>query len=384
MMNIPRRNICVSTGKRGGFGALVRLMRLIDQDPDLELQVIVTDMHLSETFGYTVQEVERYFSIAEHVRMDQEGDSGRDRAEALGRCMSRMAAALERLGPDIVVLLGDRSETLATAFACVEAGIPVGHIQAGDQSGGLDDIHRAAITKLCHLHFAQTERQAARVLSMGEEAWRVFVTGAPYVDRIIAREFTEETEVAKLFDLDLDRPITVVLQHSDTCAPNRSYQDMREVLEPVVEFDGQAVICYPCSDQGYAGVIKAIQEFETQSNCRVRKNIDSVDFLGLLAVADVMVGNSSSAIIEAPYFDLPAVNVGNRQRGRERGSNVIDVEPSRHAILAGLRRAIDPEFRRWLRRQPKPFGDGTASEKIFNEIRKVPTGPSLFEKRLTV
>ena len=383
MINIPRRKICVSTGKRGGFGALVRLMRLIDQDPELELQVIVTDMHLSETFGYTVQEVERYFKIAEQVWMDQHGDSGRERTEALGRCMTRMAAALERLGPDIVILLGDRSETLATAFACVESGIPVGHIQAGDQSGGLDDIHRAAITKLCHLHFSQTERQAARVLSLGEEPWRVFVTGAPYVDRIVEREFTDEANVAKLFDVDLNRPITVVLQHSDTLAPNRSYQDMREVLEAVVEFSGQAVICYPCSDQGYAGVIKAIQEFEAEPAFRVKQNIDSVDFLGLLAVADVMIGNSSSAIIEAPYFDLPAVNVGNRQRGRERGSNVIDVEPSRQSILAGLRQATNPEFRQWLRPQPKPFGEGNASEEIFNVIRKVQTGPSLFEKRLT-
>ena len=130
-MDAPRRKICIATGKRGGFGALMRLMRLIDQHPELELQLIVTDMHLSKTFGYMVQEVERYFRIAEHVSMDQDGDSGRERTEALGRCLSRMAAALERLGPDIVVLLGDRSETLATAFACVESGIPVGHIQAG-------------------------------------------------------------------------------------------------------------------------------------------------------------------------------------------------------------------------------------------------------------
>jgi UDP-hydrolysing UDP-N-acetyl-D-glucosamine 2-epimerase len=382
-MGAMARKICVSTGKRGGFGALLPVMRFIDRDPALALQVIVTDMHLNETFGYTVQEVQRYVRIAEQVSMKQNGDSPSDRAQALGRCMTGMAEALARLEPDIVVLLGDRSETLATAFACVELGIPVAHVQAGDQSGGLDDLHRAAITKLCHLHFSQTRKQADRVLALGEEPWRVFVSGAPYVDRIVRGEFTEAATVVKLFDLTLDDRIVVVLQHPDTYEPHNAYPMMHACLEAVAELGGQAVVCYPCSDQGYGGVIRAIQEFEAQPTFRIRQNVDSVDFLGLLAVADVIVGNSSSAIIEAPYFDLPAVNVGSRQRGRERGANVLDVEPSRDAIVAGLRRATDPDFRQWLRGQPRPFGDGTASEKIMEVLRGVQTGPPLFEKRPT-
>jgi UDP-N-acetylglucosamine 2-epimerase (non-hydrolysing)/GDP/UDP-N,N'-diacetylbacillosamine 2-epimerase (hydrolysing) len=142
----------------------------------------------------------------------------------------------------------------------------------------------------------------------------------------------------------------------------------------------QAVVCYPCSDQGYAGVIRAIEEFKNEPDFRIQQNVDSVDFLGLLAIAGVMVGNSSSAIIEAPYFNLPAVNVGNRQRGRERGANVIDVEPSREAISAGLRKAASPKFLDWLREQPRPFGDGSASEKIVEILRSVTMGPKLFEK----
>ena len=255
-MSTTRRKICVSTGKRGGFGALLPVMGMIDHDPSLELQVIVTDMHLNETFGYTVQEVQRYVRIAERVSMDQKGDSASDRAGALGRCISGMAAALDRLRPDIVVLLGDRSETLATAFTCVEMGIPLAHIQAGDRSGGLDDLHRAAITKLSHLHFSQTERQARRVLALGEEPWRVQVSGAPYIDRIVRRQFTDAATVKSRFDLDSDAPIFVVLrQHSDTYEPHNAYASMRAILDAMTNVGGQAVVCYPCSDQGYAGVI---------------------------------------------------------------------------------------------------------------------------------
>ena len=379
-MPTPPRKICISTGKRGGFGALLPVMRMIDGDPSLELQVIVTDMHLNETFGYTVQEVQRYVRIAEQVSMDQKGDSARDRAGALGRCMDGMAAALDRLRPDIVVLLGDRSETLATAFTCVEMGIPLAHIQAGDQSGGLDDIHRAAITKLSHLHFSQTEHQAKRVLALGEEPWRVTVSGAPYIDRIVAQQFTDAATVRNQFNLDPSAPMFVVLQHSDTYEPQNSYAAMRATLEATQSVAAQALVCYPCSDQGYAGVIRAIEEFKDERGFLIQQNVDSVDFLGLLAIANVMVGNSSSAIIEAPYFNLPAVNVGNRQRGRERGANVIDVKPTREAIVSGLRKAASHEFRDWLQKQPRPFGDGTASDKIVEVLRAVTMGPKLFEK----
>jgi GDP/UDP-N,N'-diacetylbacillosamine 2-epimerase (hydrolysing) len=379
-MPTTRRKICISTGKRGGFGALLPVMRMIDGDPSLELQVIVTDMHLNETFGYTVQEVQRYVRIAEQVSMDQKGDSATDRAQALGRCISGMATALDRLRPDIVVLLGDRSETLATAFTCIEMGIPLAHIQAGDQSGGLDDIHRAAITKLSHLHFSQTEQQGKRVLALGEEPWRVTVSGAPYIDRIIAGQFTDAATVRSRFNLDPVAPTFVVLQHPDTYEPHNSYASMRATLDAMKDLAAQAVVCYPCSDQGYAGVIRAIEEFKDEPGFRIEQNVDSVDFLGLLAIAGVMVGNSSSAIIEAPYFNLPAVNVGNRQRGRERGANVIDVEPSREAISAGLRKAASPKFLDWLREQPRPFGDGSASEKIVEILRSVTMGPKLFEK----
>lgn len=379
-MPTSRRKICISTGKRGGFGALLPVMRMIDSDPSLELQVIVTDMHLNETFGYTVQEVQRYVQIAEQVSMDQTGDSARERTEALGRCVSGMAVALDRLRPDIVVLLGDRSETLATAFTCVEMGIPLAHIQAGDQSGGLDDLHRAAITKLSHLHFSQTKLQGQRVLALGEEPWRVTVSGAPYIDRIVAQQFTDAATVRTRFNLDPKTPTFVVLQHSDTYEPHNSYGSMRATLEAVRDHSMQAVVCYPCSDQGYAGVIRAIEEFADEPSFRIQQNVDSVDFLGLLAISSVMIGNSSSAIIEAPYFNLPAVNVGNRQRGRERGANVIDVEPSPEAVAAGVRRAASSEFRDWLQGQARPFGDGTASEKIVEVLRTVAMDPVLFEK----
>ena len=379
---MPRR-ICVSTGKRGGFGALVPVMRLLDKDPGLELKVVVTDMHLSKTFGYTADEVQKYVSISECVPLGQAGDKPSDRVQALGRCMSGMAEALSRIKPDIVLLLGDRSETLVTAMASVELGIPVAHIQAGDVSGGLDDLHRHAITKLAHLHFSQTEKQAARVLSLGEEPWRVHVTGAPYVDRIVAGEYPSREQVAKKLELDLNLRTAILLMHSDTYRQHLSYEIMKAALEEVSSLGNgwQTVVCYPCSDPGYAGIIRAIEEIRSVPGVKCFKNVESADFLGLMAMSELMIGNSSSAVIEAPYFNLPAVNIGDRQRNRERADNMIDAGISRQEIRDALAKALSPGFREKLRDSAKPFGDGTASRKIVEIMKSVPLGPALFEKK---
>ena len=379
---MPRR-ICVSTGKRGGFGALIPVMRLLNGSPDFELRVVVTDMHLNQTFGYTAEEVQKYVAISEYVPLEQAGDRPADRVQALGRCMSGMAEALTKIKPDIVLLLGDRSETLVTAMASIELGIPVAHIQAGDVSGGLDDLHRHAITKLSHLHFSQTPKQAERVIALGEEPWRVHVTGAPYVDRIVAEEYPAREEVAQKLGLDLNLRTAILLMHPDTYRQHLSLEMMRAALDEVYTLgnEWQTVVCYPCSDPGYQGIIQAIEEMRKAPRIKCFKNVESADFLGLMAMSELMIGNSSSAVIEAPYFNLPAVNIGDRQRNRERAANMIDSGIRREEIRAALKKAVSPEFRKLVEASPKPFGDGTASKKIVEVLRQAPLGPALFEKK---
>ena len=179
------KKIAIFTGKRGGFGAMLGIMDLIDNDPDMDLKIIASDMHLSEKFGSTIGEVKKRYKVSAYVDMGEYGDSLIDRTQALGRCISGLSEALYKIDPDLIILLGDRGETLAAAVCAVEMGVIIAHIQAGDISGGIDDIHRHAITKLAHLHFSQNENQRQRVLKLGEISKHVWNTGAPYVDNIL-------------------------------------------------------------------------------------------------------------------------------------------------------------------------------------------------------
>src|ERR1700689_768677 len=215
----PARKIMVLTGKRGGFGAMKPMLRLLRDDPAFELQLVVTDQHVSERFGRTVQEIETEFPVAAAVDMDQKDDKPESRARALGICLQGMADTLARLKPDLCVPYGDRGEVLAAATAATALNIPIAHIQGGDISGSQDEIIRHAVTKLSHLHFPSTEESAERIRRMGEEDWRIHVVGDNHIDLIAAGEYAQPAEVMRELGLDLTHPVIVVLQHSETTAP---------------------------------------------------------------------------------------------------------------------------------------------------------------------
>ncbi|TSC84170.1 MAG: hypothetical protein G01um101417_326 [Parcubacteria group bacterium Gr01-1014_17] len=383
-MNVVRKKICVVNGKRGGFNALLPTMRAIEAEPSLELQVLLTDMHLSEQFGYTLEYAKRYISIARTVPLNQTGGTARERVEALGRGLSGLAGAFDDLKPDIVLLLGDRSETLVAAFAALQLGIPVAHIQGGEVSGNLDGIQRHAITKLAHLHFTETERARRTVLHLGEERWRVQRVGAPYLDFIFQKLYTPEQEVRAKFNLQENEPFLLILQHPETRMPERSRSDMEEILSAVEATSLRAVVAYPCSDQGYEGIIEAIETRRGNPQFSIHKNIPAEDFIGLQACASVLVGNSSAAIYEAPYLYLPSVSVGSRQRKRERENNIIDVLPERRLIKKAIDTArFDVIFRKKLHSLRRIYGDGKAHKRIVNALRKAPPRARLFKKSLT-
>lgn len=371
-------------GKRGGFNALLPTMRAIDQSPDLLLQVVLTDMHLSKQFGHTLDYAKRFIDISKTVPLNQAGDTQIDRIHALSRGLAGIADAFNELKPDIVLLLGDRSETLIAAFAAVQLKIPVAHIQGGEVSGNLDEIHRHAITKLSHIHFTETELARRRVLELGEEIWRVHRVGAPYIDFINLRLYTPKEEVRKKFNMGSDENFILVLQHPVTTEPEKSNAHMKEILAAVKETGLKAIVVYPCSDPGYQGIIDAIEEEKNNPEISIYKNIPAEDFIGLQAAASVFVGNSSAGVYEAPYLKCPFVNVGRRQIKRERENNSIDVSPTKESIAAGIHKALhDESFRKSLETVSFVYGDGTAYRSIVNVLRKIPLGRRLFEKRLT-
>src|ERR1700689_3891202 len=379
----PARKIMVLTGKRGGFGAMKPMLRLLRDDPAFELQLVVTDQHVSERFGRTVKEVETEFPVAAAVDMDQKDDKPESRARALGVCLQGMADTLARLKPNLCVLYGDRGEGLAAATAATALNIPIAHIQGGDISGSQDEVMRHALTKLAHLHFPSTEESAERIRRMGEEDWRIHVVGDNHLDLIVAGEYLKPAEIARALELDAAKPVVVVLQHSETTAPDDSYAQMAETLEAVRTTGHQAVVIHPCSDAGYEGVLRAIDALAKPPQFRVRVNLDAPVFWGLLAVASVMVGNSSAGLIETPSFHLPAVDIGRRQEGRKHAENVIHVGHDRKAIRAAIDQALSGAFRAVVAECQQPFGDGKVGERIVKVLRDVPLDRRLLLKRMS-
>ncbi len=371
-------------GKRGGFNALLPTMKRIAQDPALRLQVVLTDMHLSKMFGRTLDYAKKWIKISATVDMAQTGASSRERTEALGRGLTGFAETFSKLKPDAILLLGDRSETLTAAFAALQLRIPVAHIQGGEISGNIDGIQRHAITKLAHIHFTETKKAKDIVEKLGEESRRVYFVGAPYIDFIKQKLYTPEKEVRKKFGLGSREKFLVVLQHPVTTEPEQSYGQMKKTLSAVKKTGLRAIVAYPCSDQGYQGVIDAIEEMGggvSNSRFLVYRNIPAEDFIGLEACASVLVGNSSAGIYEAPYVYCPAVNIGRRQEGRERENNIIDVPHDVSAIVSAVKKAAGLDFKKRIK--PKGiYGDGKACERIIRTLKSIPFDKKLFEKKL--
>lgn len=376
-------HIAVLTGKRGGYGAMKPMLKALRDDPDIRFSLLVTDQHVNPKFGATVAEIERDFSIAAAVDMEQTDGSDRGRARALGVCLEKMADVLADLAPDILVLYGDRGEVLATALAAVTLRIPIAHLQGGDVSGNVDEVMRHAMTKLSHLHFPSTETSARRILAMGEEPWRVRAVGDNHIDLIVAGEYSDPATVRARLDIPQDEAPVVVLLHPETTHRRDGYADMCNVLEAVLAEGRRTLAVYPCSDHGYEDIIRALRDFEGRPGLSVHKNIDAPDFWGLLSIAAAMVGNSSAGLIETPTFRIPAINIGERQKGREHGNNVIHCGFQPDALRDALARALhDADFRAKVAGCAQPFGDGQAWRRIVERLKTVELGPSLLDKRL--
>jgi GDP/UDP-N,N'-diacetylbacillosamine 2-epimerase (hydrolysing) len=377
------RHIAVLTGKRGGYGAMKPMLRAIDNDPSLRLSLIVTDQHVSQKFGATIAEVQQDFQVAAAVDMEQVDGSPRARSRALGVCLTRISEVLADLAPDLLILYGDRGEVLATAIAAVTLRIPIAHLQGGDVSGNVDEVMRHAVTKLSHLHFPSTDTSAKRILDMGEEPWRVEVVGDNHVDTIVAGGYTLAEPLRTRYDIPVGQAPIVVLLHPETTRVRDGYTDMRAVLDAVLAEGRRTFIVYPCSDHGYEDIVRAIGEYAGMPGVSAHKNIDAPDFWGLLNIAAVMVGNSSAGLIETPYFHLPAINIGDRQMGREHSNNVIHCGFEPADLRAALNRALRaPEFLTMAANCEQPFGDGYAWRRIVARLKTVELGFALLDKRL--
>lgn len=382
---MKQRKIAVLTGARATYGYNRRIMRLIHESNHLELAVIVTGMHLLKEYGLTVQEVAREgLPIAARADMMLGGDTPTAWAKSLGVCVQSLAQVYDMIQPDMLLVTGDRGEMLAATMTAAYMNIPVAHLQSGDLSGHIDGSARHAITKLCHIHFPACEDSAKRVERMGEEPWRIFNVGAPQLDEVIHGPRLEPRVVAKMLGLNLETPILIVLQHPVLAEVSQTRDQMVETMEAIEKIGLQTVVIYPNVDAAGQEIIDVIRQYEHLSFIRSFRNLERQAFISLLAMASVIVGNSSCGILEAPSFKLATVNIGTRQRGRMQASNVIDVSHDREQIADAIRRALwDEGFKATVRDCVNPYGDGKSSERVVKILSEIPIDQRLLDKQMT-
>ena len=381
---MKKRSIIAVTGTRSDYGPMRPVFKAIGASNTLQLGLIVTGMHLLPEHGSTVREIERdEFPILRRVSMLLAEDSGLAMAKGLGLGILGIAQALEELRPDMLLLQGDRGEMLAAAIASAHANIPVCHMSGGDSSGSIDDSIRHAITKFAHLHLVTCEESARQVEAMGEVHARIFVVGEPTLDVIRQFEPIPPAQLGKQLDLDLTRPLIVAIQHAVTSEVDRAADQMRETLEALVKLREQVLFFHPNSDPGGQAMAQVLESYQGYDFIHEARHIHHEAFLSLMRVAQVMVGNSSSGIIEAPSFHLPVVNIGTRQTGRVRAANVIDVGYDRGQIAAAIERALrDSAFRQKVKNCVNPYGDGHTSEHVVDILNRVRLVPKLTAKWL--
>ncbi|MCW3975768.1 MAG: UDP-N-acetylglucosamine 2-epimerase [Candidatus Bathyarchaeota archaeon] len=379
------RKFIVITGTRAEYGIFKPVLKAINERIDVELSLIAIGMHLLKDFGYTINEIEKDgFKISAKIEGLYSKDSGADMAKSIGKGIVKLTEVLDKAKPDILLLLGDRGEMLAGAIAATYMSIPIAHIHGGEVSGNVDGVVRHAITKLAHIHFPATEESANRIIKMGEAPSRVYVVGAPSLDSILKEDIIEPTELSKKYDLDLSKPILLVIHHPVILEFDNAPSQIRETLEAISELKYQTILVYPNADAGGRRMIEVIKEYEKSPFIKTIESIPYREFLSLMNIANAMVGNSSSGIIEAPSFGLPVVNIGSRQDGRQRSTNVIDVGYNRKGIKAAIKKALyDEDFKRKAKECKNPYGNGKASIRIADILSKIKIDKELLQKRFT-
>jgi UDP-N-acetylglucosamine 2-epimerase (non-hydrolysing)/GDP/UDP-N,N'-diacetylbacillosamine 2-epimerase (hydrolysing) len=380
-----KRKIAVITGTRADYGIFYYVLKEIEKNDALELKLIVCGMHLCPEFGMTINEIEKDgFPISDKFETILAADTGSAMAKSIGLSIISMAQSFERINPDIVLILGDRGEMMAAATAAIHMNIPVAHIHGGEVTGTVDESIRHAVTKLSHIHFPANEDSKQRILKLGEIEKNVHVVGAPGLDFIKRTKYLSRSEMLDRFNLKDDK-IFLLTQHPVTTERDMVEWQIRETLDAVVELGKQTIVSYPNSDNGGREIIKVIEEYRAKYPfLKVFKNLTQVEYLSFLEIAEVMIGNSSSGIIEAPSFKLPVVNIGSRQGTRLRACNIIDVPQGMEAVKAGIEKALyDEDFKKKLESCTNPYGDGNASFKIAKILSEIKIDRELIQKIIT-
>lgn len=378
------KKIVILTGSRGEWGYIRPIMKLARQKEDVKIILIVTNMHLLESYGNSYKEIERDgFTIDYKIHMSLDGYNHITHAKSLGIGLMSLPDIFDVEKPDWVLLAGDRGEQLMGAIAAAYTYTPVAHIQAGELSGNIDGMTRHAIGKLVHLHFAANEDAARRLIKLGEEPFRIFNVGAPQIDEMIQAQYTKLSALEDKFSIDLKHGFMLAVLHPVTEEANKAGEQAEIFIKALNRLDEPKVVILPNNDAGSTMIKEAVFKFK-KGKYYFYSNLKREDYLGLLKNAKCIVGNSSSGLLEAPTFKVPAVNIGSRQNLRFRGVNVIDADVDVEKIVEAIKKAISIEFREYLSFNcENPYGDGHSAERILTLLMDIKVDEKWLVKKLT-
>lgn len=369
------RKICVVTGTRAEYGLLYWLMKEIQAGANLELQIIVTGMHLSPEFGLTYKEVEKEFTISKKIEMLLSSDTPVGISKSMGLAQISFAEAYAELSPDIVVVLGDRFEIFSAAAAAMIARIPIAHIHGGETTeGAFDEAIRHSITKMSHLHFAAAEEYRNRIIQLGERAEFVFNYGAPGLDSIYNLKLLSKEQLEEAIGFNLGKKNLLVTFHPVTLEQNTAQEQFYQLILALDELEDTRIIFTKANaDTDGRSINSMIDEYVSAKpeKAIAFASLGQLRYLSVLRYVDAVVGNSSSGLIEAPSFKIATINIGDRQKGRIKASSVMDCLPSKSEILSAIRQVYAPETQEKLRGTTNPYGIGGASKKIGSVLSSV-------------
>ena len=378
-----KQKISITTGTRSEYGILRELIKEISKSKKLELYLLVTGMHLSKKFGYTINEIKKdKIPIHAKIKMIPSGNTPYDMSISLGKGIVGFSKIFKKIKPDLNVVLGDRDEALASALAASHMNIPNAHIHGGEISQGIDEYNRHAITKISNIHFAATKKSKERIIKMGENRRNVILTGSPSIDEIKMSKISSKHELEKKYLVDLDRPLFLLIQHPVTTEFEKSGLQIKMTLDALSKLKNQTIAILPNSDAGNQQIINQLRIFSKKCNfLKVFPNLPRNDYLGFLRHCSALIGNSSSGLIEGSYLHTPVVNIGIRQLGREKDVNVIDVPIfSKFLILNALKKSLKKKNKKI--KNSSIYGTGNASKKIVQYLETIPINPQMIQKKL--
>lgn len=369
------KKICVITGTRADYGLLRPLIKRIKEDKELELQLIATGMHLSPEFGLTYREIEKDgFKIDEKIEMLLSSDTGVGISKSMGLAMIGFAEVLNRLKPDMVIVLGDRYEIFAASSSAMISKIPIAHIQGGETTeGAFDEAFRHSITKMSYLHFTSTERYRKRVIQLGEHPNRVFNVGAIGIESIKDLKLLSKDELEKSIDFKLYGKTALVTFHPVTLEKNTSKGQFQQLLNVLDKFKNLKVIFTKANSDTDGRVINMMIDDYIRNNQNKSIGFTSMGqlrYLSSMQYVDLVIGNSSSGIIEAPSFNIPTINIGDRQKGRIQADTIINVNPIEDEIYEAIEIGLSMEFKEKIKWSKNPYGEGKVAEKILHIVKE--------------